>query len=81
MGVPVIYGFFGRAAGPHRGDAAGRYFQPSAIAEVGSGRASPRLGYFATESMIAVSGLSEADPHSVYRREVCQYRRPVVAGG
>ena len=73
--VPVIYGFSSVAPlGPTAATLLGRYLQPSSIAEVGSGRASPRLlGHFATESMIAVSGLSESDPHAVYRREVCQF--------
>jgi hypothetical protein len=73
--VPVIYGFSSVAPlGPTAATLLGRYLQPSSIAEVGSGRASPRLlGHFATESMIAVSGLGESDPHAVYRREVCQF--------
>ena len=75
MNVPVIYGFSSVAPlGPAAATLLGRYLQSSSIAEVGSGRASPRLlGHFATESMIAVSGLTESDPRAVYRHEVCQF--------
>ena len=75
MNVPVIYGFSSVAPlGPTAAMLLGRYFQPSSIGEVGSGRASPRLlGHFASESMIAVSGLSESDPRAAHRREVCQF--------
>ncbi len=75
MGVPVIYGFSSVAPlGPTAAMLLGRYFQPSSIGEVGSGRASPRLlGHFASESMITVSGLSESDPRAAHRREVCQF--------
>ena len=48
--------------------------QPSSIVEVGSGRASSKLlNQFATESMIAVNGLSDTDPHAGYRRDVCRF--------
>ena len=75
MNVPVIYGFSSVAPlGPTAGTLLGRYLQPSSLAEVGSGRASPKLlSHFATESMIAISGLSEADPRAVYRSDVCQF--------
>ena len=75
MGVSVIYGFSSVAPlGPTAAMLLGRYFQPSSIGEVGSGRASPRLlGHFASESMITVSGLSESDPRAAHRREVCQF--------
>ncbi len=73
--VPVIYGFSSVAPlGPSAANLLGRYLHPPSIAEVGSGRASPRLlGHFAGESMIAVSGLSDSDPRAVHRREVCQF--------
>jgi hypothetical protein len=52
----------------------GRYLQSSSLAAVGNGRASPRLlGHFASESMIAVSGLRESEPHAVYRHEACKF--------
>ena len=75
MNVPVIYGFSSVAPlGPTAATRLGRYFQSSSIAELGNGRTSPKLlGHFASESMIAVSGLSEADPRAVYRREVCRF--------
>jgi len=75
MNVPVIYGFSSVAPlGPAAASLLGRYLQPSSIAEVGSGRASAKLlGYFATESMVAVNGLRESDPRVAYRREVCQF--------
>ena len=75
MNVPVIYGFSSVAPlGPTAANLLGRYLQSSSIAEIGSGRPSPRLlNHFATESMIAVSGLSASDPRAVYRREACQF--------
>jgi hypothetical protein len=75
MNVPVIYGFSSVAPlGPAAASLLSRYLQQSSIAEVGSGRPSSKLlGYFATESMVAVGGLSESDPRAIYRREVCQF--------
>jgi hypothetical protein len=44
------------------------------VAEVGSGRASPKLlNLFAVNSMTVASGLSDSDPQAAYRREVCQF--------
>jgi hypothetical protein len=73
--VPVIYGFSSVAPlGPQAATLLGRHLQPSAIAEVGNGRTNSRLlGVFASESMIAVSGLSNSDPRAVHRRDVCQF--------
>jgi len=83
MNVPVIYGFSSVAPlGPTAATLLGRYLQPASIAEVGSGRASQRLlGHFASESMIAVGGLSESDPRASYRRDACQFvdDRPLPA--
>jgi len=75
INVPAIYGFSSVAPlGPSAATLLGRYLQPSSIAEIGSGRASSRLlGVFATESMIAVGGLSGSDPHAGYRRDVCRF--------
>jgi hypothetical protein len=75
MNAPVIYGFSSVAPlGPSAATLLGRYLQPSSIAEVGSGRASSKLlAQFAAESMIAVGGLSDTDPHAGYRRDVCQF--------
>jgi hypothetical protein len=83
MNVPVIYGFSSIAPlGPTAAIPLGRYLRTSSIAEVGSGRASPSLlGHFATESMIAVSGLSESDPRRPSARGLSIHRRPAVPGG
>jgi len=72
--VPVIYGFsskapLGHAAGP----VLERYFQSSAGAEIGSGRASPKLlGLFAASSMAATGGLRDSDADAGVRRDACQ---------
>jgi hypothetical protein len=73
--VPVVYGFSSVAPlGPQSASLLGRYLQPSAIPEIGSGRPSSRLlGVFATESLISVSGLRDSDPRAQHRREVCQF--------
>ena len=73
--VPVIYGFSSVAPLGHAAAALlGRYLQASSIAEIGNGRANPRLlGYFATDSMIAVSGLTESESRGAYRRESCHF--------
>ena len=73
--VPVIYGFSSVAPlGPTAANLLGRYLHPPAIADVGTGRPSPRLlGHFAAENMIAISGLTDSDPRAAHRREVCQF--------
>jgi hypothetical protein len=73
--VPAIYGFSSVAPlGPHAASLLGRYLQPSALSDVGSGRVSSRLlGAFASESMISVSGLKDSDPRAKHRRDVCQF--------
>jgi hypothetical protein len=64
--VPVLYGFsskapLGRSAGP----LLERYFQSAPAGEVASGRPSPTLlSLFAPSSMVAVEGLTDADPHA-----------------
>ncbi len=71
--VPVIYGFsskapLGRTAGP----LLERYFQTAPAGEVASGRASPTLlKLFGPSSMIAVAGLTDADPHAGFRGDMC----------
>ena len=71
--VPVLYGFssqapLGRSAGP----LLERYFQTAPAGEVASGRASPTLlNLFAPSSMVAVAGLSDADPNAGLRDDVC----------
>ncbi len=73
--VPVLYGFsskapLGRTAGPLME----RYFQTAPAGEVGSGRPSPTLlKLFGPSSMIAVAGLTDADPHAAFRRDMCGF--------
>lgn len=73
--VPVLYGFsskapLGRTAGP----LLERYFQTAPAGEVASGRPSPTLlKLFGPSSMIAVAGLTDADPHAVFRRDMCGF--------
>lgn len=73
--VPVLYGFsskapLGRTAGP----LLERYFQTAPAGEVGSGRPSPTLlKLFGPSSMIAVAGLTDADPHASFRRDTCGF--------
>ncbi|MEP7182286.1 MAG: hypothetical protein ABI886_08880 [Betaproteobacteria bacterium] len=75
LNVPVIYGFSALAPlGPTAATILGRYFQSTPAAEVGTGRASPRLvSHFAVNSMTVTSGLGDSDPRAGYRREVCQF--------
>jgi hypothetical protein len=71
--VPVLYGFsskapLGRTAGP----LLERYFQTAPAGEVASGRVSPTLlKLFGPSSMIAVAGVTDADPHASFQRDVC----------
>jgi len=73
--VPVLYGFsskapLGRTAGPLME----RYFQTAPAGEVGSGRPSPTLlKLFGPTSMISVAGLTDADPHAAFRRDMCGF--------
>ncbi len=73
--VPVLYGFsskapLGRTAGP----LLERYFQSAPAGEIGSGRVSPKLvSLFAPSSMTVAAGLTEADPHAGFRRDVCHF--------
>jgi hypothetical protein len=75
INVPVIYGFSSVAPlGPTAAMLLSRNLQPSSFSAVGNGRPSHALlAHFTTESMTAVSGLSESDPRAAYRREVCQF--------
>jgi hypothetical protein len=74
-GVPVLYGFsskapLGRIAGP----LLERYFQSAPAGEVASGRVSPTLlKLFGPSSMVAVAGLTDADPHAGFQRDVCGF--------
>ena len=73
--VPVLYGFssqapLGRSAGP----LLERYFRSAPAGEIASGRASPTLlGLFAPSSMVAVAGLTAADPNADFRGDVCGF--------
>ena len=75
MSVPVIYGFSSTApTGPVAATTLNRYFQSASSAEVGRGRASPRLlAQFAANAMSVAGGLRTSDPKSRYRDEVCQF--------
>jgi len=75
MNVPVIYGFSSLAPlGPTAAALLKRYFESVPTAELGGGRADPRLlSQFAASSMTVASGLSDADPQATYRRDVCQF--------
>ena len=71
--VPLLYGFsskapLGRTAGP----LLERYFQSAPAGEVASGRPSATLlKLFGPSSMISVAGLTDADPHAGFRRDMC----------
>jgi hypothetical protein len=73
--VPVLYGFsskapLGRTAGP----LLERYFQTAPAGEIASGRASPTLlNLFGPSSMIAVAGLTDADPQASFRGDMCGF--------
>lgn len=80
--VPVVYGFSSKAPlGRYAGPLLERYFQSAPAGEVGSGRPSQTLlKLFGPSSMIAVAGLTDADPHAGFRRDVCGFAddRPEV---
>lgn len=69
----MLYGFsskapLGRTAGP----LLERYFQSAPVGEIGSGRPSPTLlKLFGPSSMVASSGLTDADPHAGFRHDMC----------
>ena len=73
--VPVIYGFSALAPlGPTAALRLNRYLETASREEVGSGRASPALlSEFAVNKMTVASGLGDAEPQAVHRREVCQF--------
>ena len=81
--VPVLYGFsskapLGRTAGP----LLERYFQTAPAGEVAGGHASATLlKLFGPSSMIAVAGLTDADPHASFRSDMCAFtdERPTDA--
>src|SRR6202171_1962159 len=73
--VPVIYGFSSVAPlGPTAASVLDRYFQSAGTREVGNGRASVKLlNQFAGHSLVAASGLSDSDPRTAYRQDVCHF--------
>ncbi len=73
--VPVLYGFSSKAPlGATAGPLLERYFQTAPAGEIASGRASQTLlQLFAPSSMIAVAGLTDADPHAALRRDMCSF--------
>src|ERR1700674_4227776 len=73
--VPVIYGFSSVAPlGPTAASVLDRYFQSAGTREVGSGRASAKLlNQFAGHSLVVASGLSDSDPRTAYRQDVCHF--------
>jgi hypothetical protein len=73
--VPVIYGFSSVAPlGPTAASLLDRYFQSAGIREVGSGRASAKLlNQFSGHSLVVASGLSDSDPRTAYRQDVCHF--------
>src|SRR6266567_2871735 len=73
--VPVIYGFSSVAPlGPMAGSILSRHFQSAGTGEVGGGRSSARLlGQFAGHSLAVSSGVTDSDPRTAYRRDVCQF--------
>lgn len=73
--VPVLYGFSSKAPlGQYAGPLLERYFQTAPAGEVASGRPSPTLlKLFGPSSMIAVPGLTDADPHASFRGDVCGF--------
>lgn len=73
--VPVLYGFSSKAPlGRYAGPLLERYFQTAPAGEVASGRpSSTLLNLFGPTSMVAVPGLTDADPHANFRRDMCAF--------
>jgi hypothetical protein len=80
--VPVIYGFSSVAPlGPTAASTLSRYFQSTGQAEIGSGRASPRLlSHFAANAMTVTRGISDTDPQAAVRHDVCQFADERLSG-
>jgi hypothetical protein len=73
--VPVLYGFASKAPlGRYAGPMLERYFQTAPAGEVASGRPSQTLlNLFGPTSMVALPGLTDADPHAGFRRDMCAF--------
>ena len=74
--VPTIYGFPGKAPlGRYAGPMLDRYLASGGVGEVASGRPSAALlGTFAKVGMVALPGLTDADPTAGFRRDACHLR-------
>ena len=74
-GVPVIYGFSAKApVGPTAASMLYRHFQADGIGDVGTGRVSSKLlARFSANGMTVASGMTDADPRAVERRQFCQF--------
>ncbi len=73
--VPAIYGFSSVAPlGATAAPILERHLKSGGVNEVATGRTSNRLlGAFATQSMVAVSGISRADPMAAHRQDICKF--------
>jgi hypothetical protein len=71
--VPVVYGFSSKAPlGRYAGPVLEKYFQTAPAGEVASGRPSTTLlNLFGPVSMVAVPGLTDAEPHASFRGDMC----------
>jgi hypothetical protein len=71
--VPVLYGFTSKAPlGRYAGPVLEKYFQRAPAGEVASGRPSDTLlNLFGPVSMVAVPGLTNAEPHAAFRGDMC----------
>ena len=74
--VPTIYGFSGKAPlGRYAGPMLDRYLASGGAGEVASGRPSQALlGTFSKVGMVALPGLTDADPTAGVRRDACTLR-------
>lgn len=79
--VPVIYGFASKAPlGRYAGPLMERYFQTAPAGEMASGKPSATLlSLFGPTSMVALPGLTDADPHASFRQDVCNFASEVPA--
>jgi hypothetical protein len=73
--VPVVYGFSSKAPlGRYAGPVLEKYFQSAPAGEVASGRPSATLlSLFGPVSMVAVPGLTDAEPHASFRGDMCGF--------
>ena len=73
--VPTIYGFSGKAPlGRYAGPMLDRYLASGGAGEVASGRPSASLlGTFSKVGMVALPGLSDADPTAEVRKDACHF--------